>query len=343
LGGYHGQSGDDGIIFCEEDLGNTLRLLYRIFEMEPSETTWYSSQEYATFTEEACLYSEEKAWQYVDSPKPRGFSCSETGADGCPVLGKIAMLGKYVSYEPDGSELRKTVCQLIDRMLVRNTMLKQELNRKNNRPRISKHLPPGLGGLGHPRAQEDLWGVLTDEEKRILIKWDDECSIDSLIESYGGDRGVTGDKIRDHLYTFIQSLNIDVDVISGAWISANVANCMRIKQHQQYASAEGMIPIQDCFRKMVRQITFLESLTGSPVQRDRGQVRRLKQKYKTLVDDSKEVEIPEVCPFRNLKGVMGSGTRKRADYYISKTLFEDYIKGLQLPSMNVEFVEVTGG
>jgi predicted transcriptional regulator with HTH domain len=323
-----------------------------MFEMDPSETTWYSSKEYATFTEEAALYSPEGGWQYVDSPKPRGFSMAENNPDACPILGKIGMLAKYVSYEEGGSPLRRIVCELIDRQISKHVVLSQELNKAIRNPRsklktgvkarISLHLPSSMGGIGHPRAQEDLWEVLSEVEKKILIYSSQQNPVETLIESISSrvERGIEPASVRTHLEGFISSINQE-DIMTGDRIF-EITKDKRFAEHKRYAENNDLLSLQTCLNKIMTNYMFLDSLKGKPKARNRGQIRRLRSQFRKLADASSEIEIPEKSPFRSLKACIANIVRSQADVYVPKQVYLDYIARLEFPSMQIFFSDPEG-
>lgn len=142
------QSGDDLIVFSQrhpDDLRRFLILLYRVMGLCPSESTFYSSELFATFTEEiAVKHRGTFGWVFIDAIKPRLFKPLDSSGISS-VLSRIARLGNTCKYLRDPSQISR-VSDAVDFMIESCPVIRDRVNRY----RLVPSFPPALGGLGHP-------------------------------------------------------------------------------------------------------------------------------------------------------------------------------------------------
>lgn len=140
-------SGDDVISFSIENRSNAFKILYRMMGMIPSESTWYSSTTYCTFTEESAIQTfDSKGWKFVDCVKPRVFQTKVSDPTGAAIASKISLLSSYLRYDPDDSVRICRAIQIADYLLSQDHGWFNTIQRKG----LPIGLPPFLGGINHP-------------------------------------------------------------------------------------------------------------------------------------------------------------------------------------------------
>jgi hypothetical protein len=351
--GYHGQSGDDAVHFTSFNSGNHLRLLYRMAEVEPSENTWYNSTRYATFTEECAINvpTDNFGWRYVDSPKPRGFSLAESAPDKCLVIDKIRLIGGYLGYISPKTRVHRISCELVDELIdktpvIRNRLAetRQERVRPNghtlihSRPaRLSKYLPGSMGGINHPRgAREDFWTFLSDDEKRVLIGSREFCDPDEQVLHAIDDMNLHGadpDYIKQMCREFIVFVKDDV-------VKLDTIHQIAGKQWRdvkRYTDQENLISMPQAIKQITAKLQFAALLEGKAPPRQRDTLKQLSSKWKQLVESYQFVPIQEYEPPGSIRKVQQYIRTQNDSRYIKKSQIDDHLRGLDLPSMRVEF------
>lgn len=161
------QSGDDLIKFDGSDppeIKRFLILLYRVFGLLPSESTFYSSESYALFTEEAAVKTaSSKGWTFIDCPKPRLFRPMDSdGADS--IISRIRQIGNICRYIRDERVIER-LCDCVDLMIHSHKMIRDRINRYQLVPSF----PPELGGLNHPLRYLSGMEVDVPLEDRAMV------------------------------------------------------------------------------------------------------------------------------------------------------------------------------
>jgi hypothetical protein len=174
------QSGDDLVEFSHSDPAEVRRyliLLYVIFGNEPSENTFYSSESYATFTEEAAIrHRETLGWVFIDCIKPRLYSfTSEEGVS--PILSHISQITRSLAYMDDEDYVLR-VCDVVDAIIENNRQIRDRMNRYHLVPGF----PPELGGLDHPIQLIDGMEVDVPLEDRSMVVKLLTCTMEELWE-----------------------------------------------------------------------------------------------------------------------------------------------------------------
>ena len=174
------QSGDDLIIFDWSDPLEMRRfsiLLYRILGCVPSESTYYSSENYVTFTEEAavkCVGS--LGWVFIDTIKPRLLRPMD--ADGAEsIISRIRQIGNSCRYLHDQAVLER-ICDCVDLMISSSPMIRDRIKRYQLVP----SLPAEFGGLGHPERYLDGSELDIPIEDRNALVRIATCSNEQLFE-----------------------------------------------------------------------------------------------------------------------------------------------------------------
>jgi hypothetical protein len=141
--------------FIPSELRRFSILLYVILGNKPSESTYYSSESYATFTEEMAVRHEGTlGWVFIDCIKPRLYSF--TSPDGIsPILSHISQITRSLEYIGDEDYVQR-VCDVVDTIIQENRPIRERVERYNLVPSF----PPDLGGLDHPLRL--LSGMETD-------------------------------------------------------------------------------------------------------------------------------------------------------------------------------------
>jgi hypothetical protein len=172
------QSGDDVINFSKENLSASFRILYRIFGFIPSETTWFSSDCYCTFTEEAAIKTyDSKGWKFVDAIKPRAFKSTGIDPFGKVLVSRIHLICTYLRYIPKDSHTWKSALNIIDRMIDENPAWKRIILQYQ----IPIGLPQFLGGIEHPIGMtENYLLTLPLEDLKVIKGLSDLAPIDAF-------------------------------------------------------------------------------------------------------------------------------------------------------------------
>jgi hypothetical protein len=111
----------------------------------PSESTFYSSESYATFTEEAAIRNDQSfGWTFIDSIKPRLYKPLDTNGIGS-ILSRINRIGNTCKYLHDENQILR-ICETVDFMIESCPVIRDRTRRYNLVPAF----PPAFGGLGHP-------------------------------------------------------------------------------------------------------------------------------------------------------------------------------------------------
>lgn len=353
------QSGDDQVIFTNNPLVDiACRMAYRIFELEPSENTWYCSKRYALFTEEAALRTEDDpVWTYVDAPKPRVFADTQGNPDRIPLLSKMSLLRNYLRYRVEDHGFSDTITQrclgLANLLLKRDTMVSDFCRRK----RIPLGLPRSLGGIDHPEGlnpdyakllekpiQKYLEGLYSADStsleglEEFLQEFDDEVDAErgvdpeaikekqreyiSLIRDHHSHRIVTGDSIRNELKGPRQQR-------VPAWQVSKEAKA------RQLATLES--ELKDIRSKFLYKILLSED---SKVQKRsrKSNLYGIEKKLETL--KSKFESRPD--PDQNALPTLGQLAKRIADraqdFWVPSEIKRLWMEGMTLPSMDVRFL-----
>jgi hypothetical protein len=152
-----------------------LILIYVIFGEVPSENTFYSSETYGTFTEEAIIRTAGSlGWTFVDCVKPRLYaSCCSDGID--PILSRISQISGSLKYIRDEGYIQR-VCDVVDAMIRANRVIWDRLNRYQ----LVLGFPPWLGGIDHP--VKHLTGLECDIPlgDRAMVKGLLACNLEEI-------------------------------------------------------------------------------------------------------------------------------------------------------------------
>jgi hypothetical protein len=172
------QSGDDLIFmshFPPAEIRRFLILLYTILGEVPSESTFYSSEFYGTFTEEAIIRNDiSLGWVFIDCIKPRLYSHRDKEGV-APILSHISQITGQLRYVDDDDYISR-VCDVVDVIIHSNVQIWERVHRYNLVPAF----PPWLGGLDHPHQLMEGLEVdipLVDRElvRKLLL-----CDLEEL-------------------------------------------------------------------------------------------------------------------------------------------------------------------
>jgi hypothetical protein len=174
------QSGDDLIAFGHFDTSEVRRfaiLLYVVLGNKPSESTFYSSEFYATFTEEMAIrHSATLGWVFIDCIKPRLYSFTSSDGVG-PILSHISQITGSLQYVQDDMYVQR-VCDVVDVIIESNKPIKERILRYNLVPAF----PPDFGGLDHPLRLLDGMEVDVPLQDRAMIMRLLSCNREELWE-----------------------------------------------------------------------------------------------------------------------------------------------------------------
>jgi len=161
------QSGDDVINFSNGPLSVSFRILYIVFGFIPSESTWYSSNTYCTFTEEGAIRTwDSNGWKFVDSFKPRAFSTGGSDPEGKILVSKLKLVSSYMRYFPVGDPRKDRAIQFANDMIDSHPAWKRLINKYD----IPIGWPEFLGGIGHPIGMMDNYSLTLSEDNIRVLK-----------------------------------------------------------------------------------------------------------------------------------------------------------------------------
>jgi hypothetical protein len=164
------QSGDDLIYLCyhePSEIKRFLILLYVVLGQVPSDSTFYSSKSYGTFTEEAMIRTtQSRGWIFVDCIKPRLFSPTSTEGVG-PILSRIIQIRASAQYLGHDEDYMQRLCDVVDTIIINNQTIRDRVIRYNLVPAF----PAWLGGLDHPiNLMEGMEVDVPIEDRAIVMK-----------------------------------------------------------------------------------------------------------------------------------------------------------------------------
>lgn len=339
------QSGDDVVVFDDVSKSNILRLAYRMFELKPSENTWFSSDRYALFTEEVALRVKGGRWAFMDVPKPRVFADSGGDPDGDPVLGKLQLLSNYLRYvvEESGTEhfLYSRCCEIANLMVQRNSKLATVIRRHD----LPAGLPGQLGGISHPAGLAPGYlRTLKPKYIKILngIRQLSPMELTEFMHEPGDTRGVPEDLIAQYVTDFLAYVKDDLggEMVRQEEILLEMEPWERRHRYKlkQRVSRKGLLSISASLDNLTRKITFLLSLEGraernrsSPIRQLPTTVERLAARFHSASDDP--VDLPD-----DLVVYMKSLVDRMNEIYIPRSALDSFLAGLNLPVMTVKFV-----
>jgi hypothetical protein len=141
------QSGDDVVKFSVTGNLTQFIFMYRLFGMQPSETTWYVSDRYALFTEEVAIRTHDSnGWSIIDAIKPRIFQSGVSDEYGETLVSKLALLTSNLRYEDKTSGKFLRAQKIAVKLLLNEPEWFKQLDRFGT----PIGLPKFLGGIGHP-------------------------------------------------------------------------------------------------------------------------------------------------------------------------------------------------
>lgn len=250
------QSGDDVSIFSFESISDHLILLYRCLGFKPSESSWYESNHFMTFTEEIALNTRDsKNWTFVDCVKPRLFRPLDAQGERA-VASRVKQIGDSLRYIKD-VEVRDRLIPLVDRM-VRSC---PSMSRVIEQYHIPVGLPTWLGGLGHPIGDELCYISTVPQLYRDTIRFLAEADVETLAQVLitsdhvgvqSEDVELLSKMVTAMLYGEQAASLEDVDELR--WISLNDLALPRLpgekysvwqSRKRDYASSEGLCSLAD--------------------------------------------------------------------------------------------------
>lgn len=293
-------SGDDSIMFAQENLGNAMRVIYRMQGMRPSQTTWFNSKSYATFTEESAIQTADSGgWRFIDSVKPK---CTQTSVNdpNCEVLpSKMRLLSSYMAYRT-GNKREVDVTNVIAHFLIQKDFRWRKCVAKNKVPIGS---PSFLGGLDHPCGLDPLYKdtisqedanvmeclssmdpvesyalILEDQvlEKGAEVLKEAANIIKSIISDegpYDGDSHPIGDYRWDLRRLVPQSQNAHGNPERFAdWVNRRNA----------YARANGLVSASSYLNDLVSKVELLDTINGTGESPNRNATKKTEARLKRL-------------------------------------------------------------
>jgi len=209
------QSGDDVVVLHNDrphgPVFSTLILLYRVWGLIPSGSTFYSSERYGTFTEEGC-FRLDSGWKFLDTMKARLFLPELSGAGISKVVSNIRQISYRARYL---SEDKLDICiRCVDQMINQNPILRDRISRYE----LDIGMPASLGGLDHPIGWTDWYYSTISEPSARMISFLESCTDEeffdikyaSLIEFRDGDQRLS--EVSHMVFRVFTSLEVSDDL-----------------------------------------------------------------------------------------------------------------------------------
>jgi hypothetical protein len=176
------QSGDDIVDFNDYPPGFLRRyyvLFYRILGLMPSESTFYSSESFGTFTEESCYNdSTTKGWVFLDCLKPRLFNPCSSEVGISPILSRIRQISSSLRFQAQDQGLVERTSRCVDLMIGHNRAISDRIRRYELVPSF----PEFMGGLDHPSSfLDDIQFDIPDVDRATVVFLRD-CDDDTLFD-----------------------------------------------------------------------------------------------------------------------------------------------------------------
>jgi len=302
------QSGDDVIIFNYHnpfELSKYLILLYRIFGLQPSESTFYSSEYLGTFAEEFCVrFSTSNGWVFIDMIKPRLFLPGVLRDDLESVLSRISQITGMLKYQWKNLDLIYRVSNLVDDMIALNPVLSDRCWKYG----LIKSLPSALGGLDHPIQLDPSWFLDFDQgELDFLVRLSSCTEQEFLLVKYSWafDEDYLDDDskfIRETMVLLYKSFNLlekgDIELgilplqtYNESELMANsqiTGHCAQQRDLNKIKASMGMASLDDIISSVVSSLRFKLRLHGDDMEKTNPMIR-LRNRHEFLVSKSKEL------------------------------------------------------
>lgn len=340
------QSGDDVVAFGAASVSNSIRACYRIFEMMPSETTWFSSKRYALFTEEVAIQLPDgQGWKFIDAPKPRLFADTAGDPDGQPILGKLGQITGYLRYiveeRPDSPMLDRAIA-LADRLIAR---------RRSVYSRVMKHdmpvgLPRCLGGIDHPVGlKKGYVSSLREDYLDTVNRYMDLTCLELIELEYEPEetRGVDPDILKQYVLSYVKHVmeNPEKCVSRQSLFDELPDGRKNFRSMNQLAKTRGLSTVYSQIGTIEKRLMFDLLLKGGKLNRTKVRPitaisRRFERTSLKLANHS--IGRPRIWELGEIK--------KRVSDRKAETFFPDFeldlwVEGLDLPSMRVSFRRAT--
>lgn len=349
------QSGDDLIDMSFADPPEVRRfliLLYVILGLQPSESTFYSSEYYCTFTEEAAVKTPSSlGWVFLDCLKPRLFSINDPGGT-ITILSHISQISSTVSYWDD-REMISRVCDAVDTLILFNRPIYERVRKYQLVPEF----PSWLGGLDHPGRYLD--GTEPDvpvEDRAMVIKLL-TCPMDKLFEvkySWASDdlpdeesareirevlkyiyrvfcaleEGSMDDEFLMELHTYPESKLVPRD----AYVSHNTYR----KDLDQVKMSLGLVNLDDIVKHVSAALRFGQCLDDIASTPETNPMVRLRNRREFLLSGSKDlVGDPDLFRWSDIKSLDWRLKSAFQDKVVLKDPFLELLDLHDLPSLSL--------
>lgn len=339
------QSGDDVIIFSTFRLVNYLRILYTMIGMKPSGSTWYSSTQFATFTEEAAIRTfDSNGWKFIDSIKPRLFNCHMTVEMEDPIISRIRQIKgtcQYVSSLPD---IRKVI-GAVDRIIESIPRLEKAIRKEQ----ISSLMPCSMGGIDHPLIYDSSVCDLTEVEKKILFGLSQSPVWSYVHRKFLSDDDPEGlDLILANFVSELQSYPIvsldnraDFALIDVSTIPTP-PTMVRFREIDNLRKATlqqlGYQMLSDALPSIAAKFRLTTMLREPPVDRIKKPVQLLKNRFLSLRLEFQHLEVPEdsyPLIWNWIKNYNNNINSLLSQYAISRDVIKELCEGHNLVSTSL--------
>jgi len=340
------QSGDDGVFFCDsKGAAEVFRIFFRIFGMIPSPRTFYESNSYATFTEEAAIRTwDSNGWKFVDTVKLRVFQTSDLGVTGSALVSRIGLLRGYLSYITNPLDRRRVVGEKYAyKMLQRVQSWKHYIERYN--PPLG--FPLFLGGIEHPCGIDPRYIETVSEDDKAIVKYIlDLPPMEALAQIYlphvteeVPDVDVE-DKIREFIIHFNNHLS---DMPEGFVIDLDkthpfIRGQKTLDIRDSFKKENNLVSLLDMVNETVSKISFQTMLSSSArptvvkyPQASRNRLTKLRTLSATV--DRGSIDTADLSLWKIKDTVFN---RAKA-LVVNKESISGFLMGQGYPSLNLKF------
>jgi len=340
--GLSSQSGDDVIDFALVDMSGIFRMCYRIFEMDPSTSTWFSSKTYATFTEECAVAVEGgRGWHFCDNVKTRLFN---TCSDPEILLSHWRSISGAIRFKD--LAVKRVVVTLCQTQLRQNQIV-SEFYDKTHAP---IGLPSNFGGLSHPVGWlPDYTDSLEQVDRNVLYGLNTVHPLEGYkdsIDIYLQDDTRMSVDVSMRIKSLVDFVE---DLMAHGHQIGNLCDMVPQLEGEVFAKTKtrrknykiehGLVSLPDYVKRVISRFALVESLSPgefapkvhvNPIPRIRDRLRSLRSKY-----GIRPIPEGQKCP--SVYEVIKRTKEHMDDFVFNESMVSTFLQGLGLPSLAVHF------
>jgi hypothetical protein len=346
-------AGDDMILFSDNNVGLTARLLYLVFEMQPSEKTWYCSRYYGTFTEETCLRSEDPDGKfiYVDEVKPRLFT-NYDDSNGSTLVGhlkSISTVARYVLHDIKDEEHYFKICTMCDRIVNKDARLLDTIRRHD----VPVGLSTAFGGIHHPIGLYPGYvSRLSEQNQRLVFTLMNMDEADLMVLTYENqDVDETNiSTLRQRIREFLQHIYGETQIFSLPEVKNLVEDTEQARALRGYTGktwqiaqlarkTQNLINLSVAVTRLEAGLNFRAQLTGSALPYQvKSAYTRIKNKIRKL-RSYEPYQGPQLARLPDSYQLHVNILEKGSSYFFNEEVLDNYMKAQLLPSSKIQWAK----